>query len=61
MEFFQLAVNTIIYMETFPNCVTDGAPQNLKEEYSRKIEIAEKVVDIIGRDYARSRTLSLSS
>ena len=52
-KFFQLAVNTIIYMETFPNCVIDGAPQNLKEEYSRKIEIAEKVVDIIKSETTR--------
>ena len=47
VDFFQLAVNTIIYMNTFPNCVVDGSPQNLKEEYSKKIEIAEKVTDIM--------------
>ena len=54
VEFFQLAVNTIIYMDTFPNCVINGAPQNLKEEYSKKIEIAEKVIDIIKSDTTRT-------
>lgn len=50
VEYFQLAVNTIIYMDTFPNCVIDGVPQNLKEEYSKKIEISEKVLNIINSD-----------
>ena len=54
VEFFQLAVNTIIYMDTFPNCVINGAPQNLKEEYSKKIEIAEKVIDLIKSDTTRT-------
>lgn len=54
VELFQLAVNTIIYIDTFPNCVVDGAPQNLKEEYSKKIEIAEKVIDIIKTDGTRT-------
>lgn len=54
LEFFQLAVNTIIYMDTFPNCVINGAPQNLKEEYSKKIEIAEKVIDLIKSDTTRT-------
>jgi len=54
VEFFQLSVNTIIYMNTFPNCVIDGAPQNLREEYSKKIEIAEKVIDIIKSDTTRT-------
>lgn len=54
VEFFQLAVNTIIYMDTFPNCVINGAPQNLKEEYSKKIEIAEKVIDFIKSDTTRT-------
>ena len=53
MEYFQLAVNTIIYMNTFPNCVIDGVPINIKEEYSKKIEIAEKVIDIIKSDSTR--------
>ena len=54
VEFFQLAVNTIIYMDTFPNCVINGAPQNLKEEYSKKIEIAEKVINLIKSDTTRT-------
>lgn len=54
IDFFQLAVNTVIYMNTFPNCVIDGAPQNLKEEYSKKIEIAEKVADIIKESSTRT-------
>lgn len=57
VEFFQLAVNTIIYMNTFPDCVVDGAPHNVKEEYSRKIEVAEKVADIM-RDSDSTRTVS---
>lgn len=47
VEYFQLAVNTIIYMNTFPECVVDGVPQNVKQEYSKKIEIAETIADII--------------
>ena len=54
VEFFQLAVNTIIYMDTFPNCVIDGAPQSLKEDYSKRIEIDEKVIDIIKSDTTRT-------
>lgn len=54
VQFFQLAVNTVIYMDTFPNCIIDGAPHNIKEEYSKKIEIAEKVIDIINSDSART-------
>ena len=57
VAFFQLAVNTIIYMNTFPDCVVDGAPHNVKEEYSRKIEVAEKVADIM-RDSDSTRTVS---
>lgn len=53
VEYFQLAVNTIIYMNTFPNCVIDGVPINIKEEYSKKIEITEKVIDIIKSDSTR--------
>lgn len=53
VEYFQLAVNTIIYMNTFPNCVIDGVPINIKEEYSKKIEIAAKVIDIIKSDSTR--------
>ncbi len=56
VRYFQLAVNTIIYMDTFPNCVIDGAPQNLKVEYSKKIEIAEKVIDIINSDSTKTVT-----
>ncbi len=43
-------------MDTFPNCVIDGAPQNLKVEYSKKIEIAEKVIDIINSDSTKTVT-----
>ena len=53
VEYFQLAVNTIIYMNTFPNCVIDGVPINIKEEYSKKIEIVAKVIDIIKSDSTR--------
>ena len=56
VEFFQLAVNTIIYMDTFPNCIVDGPPQNIKEEYSKKVEIAEKVIDILNSESTRTVT-----
>lgn len=49
-ELFQLAVNTVIYMNTFPDCVMEGAPRNVKEEYSKKIGISEKVTEIINSD-----------
>ena len=46
-SYFQLAVNTIIYMNTFPQCVADGAPPILKEAYAQRLEIDEKVSNII--------------
>lgn len=54
LELFQLAVNTVVYMNTFPECVIDGAPNNIKDEYSKKISIAEKVTDIINSDSSRT-------
>jgi len=53
-EYFQLAVNTIIYMNTFPDCVVDGVPHNIKEEYSKTITITDKINDIIDTDSKRT-------
>lgn len=47
IEYFNLAVNTIVYMNTFPECVVDGVPNQVKNEYSKKITIAEKVLENI--------------
>ncbi len=52
-SYFQLAVNTIIYMNTFPNCVVEGAPPILKEEYAQRIELDEKVSNIIQSNHSR--------
>ena len=52
-SYFQLAVNTIIYMNTFPKCVVDGAPPILKEEYAERIELDEKVSNIIKNNSQR--------
>ncbi|MCQ2248433.1 MAG: hypothetical protein MJZ50_05415 [Treponema sp.] len=46
MSYLRLAVNTIAYMNTFPGCIKDGVPEEVKEEYSKSIGIAEKVVEI---------------
>lgn len=45
-KLFALAVNTIVYMKTFPHCVVEGVPKILKEERAFRIEIAEKVLDM---------------
>ncbi len=57
-DFFQLAVNTLIYLNTFPDCIEDGPPKNLKEEYTasnaRNIIIAEKVNEMIKASLTRT-------
>ena len=37
-------------MNTFPDCVVDGVPHFIKEEYSKTIGIAEKVIEDINSD-----------
>lgn len=58
VEYFQLAVNTLIYLNTFPECIEDGPPKNLKEEYTaanaRNIIIAEKVDEMIKASSTRT-------
>ena len=47
---FRLAINTIAYMKVFPECIKDGAPENLKEmnfQNSFTLQVAEKVNPII--------------
>jgi hypothetical protein len=49
-EIVQLAVNTIAYMNTFPSCVVDGVPEEIKKRdthsvNSRMIAISEKVLE----------------
>lgn len=51
--YFQLAVNTIIYMNTFPKCVVDGAPPILKQDYAQRVELDEKVSNIIKNSISR--------
>ena len=46
MSYLRLAVNTIAYMNTFPECIKDGVPEEFKEGYSKSIGIAEKVIEI---------------
>lgn len=52
-SYFQLAVNTVIYMNTFPNCVVDGAPPIMKLDYAHRIELDEKVSNIIENSKTR--------
>ena len=44
-SYLRLAVNTIAYMNAFPECIVDGVPNNIKEEYSKSIKLSEKVVE----------------
>jgi hypothetical protein len=47
-KIFRLAINTIAYMEAFPECVKEGCPEFIKEpntENSFVLEIAEKVLE----------------
>lgn len=47
-KIFRLAINTIAYMEAFPECVKEGVPNFAKEEYTENslfLEIAEKVLE----------------
>ena len=48
LQYLRLAINTIIYMDTFPGCVVDGTPDEIKNDYCKKITIAEKVVESTG-------------
>ncbi|MBR4322246.1 hypothetical protein [Treponema sp.] len=52
-RYFQLAVNTVIYMNTFPNCVVDGAPPIMKFDYAHRIELDEKISNIIENSKTR--------
>ena len=45
LKYLRLAINTIIYMHTFPDCVVDGTPEEIKNEYSKKLMISEKVLE----------------
>lgn len=51
-KMFRLAINTIAYMNCFPNCVTDGVPKNLFERGEDKaaknftFQLSEKIRDI---------------
>jgi hypothetical protein len=45
---FRLAINTIAYMEAFPECIKDGVPEFIKDSEKDKsfmIDIAEKVIE----------------
>lgn len=52
LKMFRLALNTIAYMNCFPNCVTEGVPKDLFEKNISKtnrnitIRIADKIKDI---------------
>ena len=49
---FRLAINTIAYMEAFPECVKEGVPELLKEsntENSFILEVAEKVFEPVSK------------
>ena len=44
-SYFKLAINTIAYMNTFPECVQDGVPNQVKDCYSKKLSVSEKIID----------------
>lgn len=54
LKIFRLAINTIAYMNCFPDCVTDGVPKNIFEKSvdietqtrSVTFELSEKIRDI---------------
>ncbi|MBK6826715.1 MAG: hypothetical protein IPG86_07585 [Chitinophagaceae bacterium] len=52
LKMFQLAINTIAYMNCFPDCVTDGVPKDLFEkgvsgtDKSITFRVADKIRDI---------------
>jgi len=56
-KIFRLAINTIAYMEAFPECIKEGVPEFLKDadaENSFVLEIAEKVLEpVIKSDNGR--------
>lgn len=58
-KFFRLAINTIAYMNCFPDCVTDGVPQNLftrDENLTIKnvtLQVSDKVKEIDGQPRSR--------
>lgn len=51
LKMFRLAINTIAYMNCFPDCVTDGVPKNLFERSEDKLaknftfQLSEKIRD----------------
>lgn len=53
LKMFRLALNTIAYMNCFPNCVTDGVPKDIFEKNVRKtdksitLHIADKIKDVV--------------
>lgn len=46
---FRLAINILAYMNCFPNCIRDGVPPNLHDEYESKgtktISLSKKVIE----------------
>jgi hypothetical protein len=52
LKMFRLAINTIAYMNCFPDCVADGVPKNLFERDEDKLvrnftfQLSEKIRDI---------------
>ena len=46
---FRLAINILAYMNCFPDCILDGVPPNLHDEYKSKetksISLSEKVIE----------------
>ena len=37
LKYLRLAINTIIYMHTFPGCVVDGTPDEIKNERFQRL------------------------
>lgn len=51
-KMFRLAINTIAYMEAFPECIKEGVPDYIKDSSDIKsyvLEIADKVIEPLER------------
>lgn len=60
LKIFRFAINTIAYMEAFPECVKEGVPNFIKEPYSGKsltLGISEKILNPI-KEMKSGKTIS---
>jgi len=60
-ETFRLAINTLAYMNCFPDCVKEGAPLHEVDEYevkpSKTIGTSENIIDSLHLEEAGKKTI----